>query len=129
MNPFEYYTLAFKKFAQFTGRSRRKEFWWFVLFNFIVLIIAAGIDQVILGGRPILYGLYALASLVPNLALTVRRLHDTSRSGWWILISLVPLIGLVLIYFLASDSSPGENKWGPNPKEFHADDLADHLVE
>jgi len=111
-----YYLEAFRKFADFKGRARRSEYWYFMLFHMIALVVAIGIDSMI--GFPVVYGLYALASLIPNLAVAARRLHDGGRSAWWILISLVPLIGLVLIFFLCQDSVPGENKWGPNPKGF-----------
>ena len=122
-----YYIEAFKRFADFSGRSRRSAYWYYMLFNVLALIVAVGIDSLI--GYPIVYGLYALVSLVPGLAVAVRRLHDTGRSGWWLLISLVPLVGLILIYFLVLDSQPGENKWGPNPKGIGNDEIAKHLVE
>ncbi len=128
MNPFNYYVRAFKKYADFNGRARRSEYWYFFLFNIIALMVAAGIDS--LYGMPVLYGIYALASFIPGLAVAIRRLHDTDKSGWFILIALIPLIGLILIYFMCVDGTPGTNKYGPNPKEVLAgDDLARHLVE
>ena len=116
-----WYLEAFKKYAVFSGRSRRKEYWYFVLFNIIVSIVLAGIDA-LLGTFTsyigLLSGIYGLAVLIPTLALTVRRLHDIDRSGWWILIGLVPLIGaIVLLVFALMEGTPGNNRYGPNPKE------------
>lgn len=104
------------KYAQFTGRSRRKEFWMFVLFNFLVGVVLAIVDRA-LGLNGILNGVYTLAILVPAIALWVRRLHDIGKSGWWVLIGLIPFIGaIVLIVFAVQDSNPGANEYGENPK-------------
>jgi uncharacterized membrane protein YhaH (DUF805 family) len=118
-----WYLEALKKYAVFSGRSRRMEYWYFVLFNIIVCIVLEVIDGLLFGtldsgmGVGLLSGLYALAVLIPSLAVTVRRLHDIDRSGWWILIALVPLIGgIVLLVFALLDSTPGTNQYGPNPK-------------
>lgn len=116
-----WYLTVLKKYAVFSGRARRKEFWMFTLFNIIFAVVAVVLDNV-LGtaseglGYGLIYGLYSLAVLIPSLAVTVRRLHDVGKSGWWILISLVPLVGLWLLVLLATDSQPGENKYGLNPK-------------
>ena len=111
-----WYLGCWKKYAEFSGRARRKEFWMFVLFNFLVSI-AVGIVDGILGTNGALGGLYSLAVLIPSLAVAARRLHDTDRSGWWQLIALIPLIGvIILLVFVCSDSKPGENRFGPNPK-------------
>jgi uncharacterized membrane protein YhaH (DUF805 family) len=121
--PFDYYINALKfKYAQFTGRARRSEFWYFTLFNFL---ISAGIGLLdIYVGSMALNGIYALAVLIPGLAVTVRRLHDTGKSGLWILIALIPVVGtLILLIFLVQDSQPFTNKWGPNPKETIAQNL------
>ena len=119
-----WYLEVLQKYAVFSGRARRKEYWFFFLFNilisigFIVLEAVTGIASKMLSvGVSLLSLLYCLAVLIPGLAVTVRRLHDTGRSGWWILISFIPLIGtIILIVFLATDSNPGANKYGPNPK-------------
>ena len=117
-----WYLQALKKYAVFSGRSRRMEYWYFVLFNIIVSIVLGAIDALLgtLGsgmGVGLLSGIYGLAILIPSLAVTVRRLHDIDRSGWWILIGLVPLIGaIVLLVFALLDSTPGSNQYGPNPK-------------
>jgi uncharacterized membrane protein YhaH (DUF805 family) len=117
-----YYTDVLKKYAVFGGRARRKEYWMFVLWNLIIYVVLGFVLGII--GKAInsqmpmvLAYLYALAVLIPNLAVSVRRLHDTGRSGWWLLIGLVPLVGaIVLLVFTVMDSMPGENKYGPNPK-------------
>ena len=117
-----WYLQALKKYAVFGGRSRRMEYWYFVLFNIIVSIVLGVIDGLLgtsgsYAGAGLLSGIYGLAVLIPSLAVTVRRLHDTDRTGWWILIALVPLIGvIVLLVFALLDSTPGSNRYGPNPK-------------
>ena len=118
-----WYLEAFKKYAVFSGRSRRKEYWYFVLFNIIVGIVLAAIDALLgtfssSSNIGLLSGIYSLAVLIPTLALTVRRLHDVDRTGWWILIGLVPLIGgIVLLVFALLDGTPSSNQYGSNPKE------------
>jgi uncharacterized membrane protein YhaH (DUF805 family) len=99
------------------------EYWYFVLFNIIVLIVLSLID-VLLGtfnivrGVGLLSGIYTLAVLIPTLAVTVRRLHDIDRTGWWILINLIPLIGtIVLLVFELTPGTPGSNRYGPDPKQ------------
>ena len=129
--------MAFVKYADFQTRSTRSEFWWFVLANLIVIFainILGGMLAGILDAPGIMIGasaimvIYALASFIPNLALTVRRLHDTNRSGWFILLGLIPLIGsIILIVFYAQDTDPQPNKWGPVPGK--ADNLEDALVD
>jgi uncharacterized membrane protein YhaH (DUF805 family) len=117
-----WYVEVLKKYAVFKGRARRKEYWYFVLFNTLITIVLGTIDGVTElvsaeAGIGLLSGLYTLAVLVPSIAVSVRRLHDTNRSGWWLLISLVPLVGpIVLLVFLVLDSQPGENQYGSNPK-------------
>lgn len=110
----EYFMGAFKKFADFSGRARRKEYWMFILFYMIFYFLLTFIDS--LTGTIIFTSLFSLASLIPSISLAARRLHDTGRTGWWQLIAFIPLIGLIiLIVFLAQDSH-GENTYGPNPK-------------
>lgn len=111
-----YYIDAWKNYVNFQGRARRKAYWMFVLFNVIAAVIANVIDGV-LGTGGILGALYGLAVLLPGIALGVRRLHDIGKSGWWLLIVLVPLIGpIILLVFAVMDSQPGDNQYGPNPK-------------
>ena len=112
-----WYLKVLKKYAVFQGRARRAEFWYFVLFNFIISFVLAFIEGLLAENSGVLTGLYSLAILIPNLAVSARRLHDTGRSGWWLLIGLIPLIGaIVLIVFWCQDSQPGDNEYGPNPK-------------
>ncbi|HEX6500182.1 MAG TPA: DUF805 domain-containing protein [Micromonosporaceae bacterium] len=110
-----WYLAVLKNYAGFSGRARRTEFWMFVLFNAIILVVLGLIARLI--GTNIITYLYDLAVLVPELAVGARRLHDTGRSGWWQLIGIIPVIGwIVLIVFWASDSQPEANQYGPNPK-------------
>ena len=115
-----WYIEVLKKYATFSGRARRKEYWMFVLVNCLVAAGLGIIEAVMRGGSSdgaILANLYLLAVLLPSLAVAARRLHDTNRSGWLLLISLIPLVGaIVLLIFLVEDSRPGDNKYGPNPK-------------
>ncbi|RTE86535.1 MULTISPECIES: DUF805 domain-containing protein [Gammaproteobacteria] len=119
----DYYIGVLKKYAVFSGRARRKEYWFFYLFNVIASIVLMLVDRMTGTYNPEMgFGtlgvIYGLAVLIPAIAVAVRRLHDTSRSGWWLLIALIPFIGaIVLIIFFVSDSTPGENQYGPNPKE------------
>jgi uncharacterized membrane protein YhaH (DUF805 family) len=114
-----WYIAVLKKYAVFSGRARRKEYWMFFLFNIIFSAVLSIIDVAI--GIYVLSSIYSLAVLVPSLAVSVRRLHDTNRTGWWILIGLIPFVGtIILIVFLATDSQPGENQYGPNPKAVEA---------
>ena len=113
---------ALKKYAVFSGRSRRKEYWYFILFVSIISIVLNIIDGLIGAynrtvGVGLLSSIFSLAVLIPSIAVTVRRLHDTDRSGWWVLISLVLFIGwIVLLVFTVQDSTPGSNRYGPDPK-------------
>lgn len=117
-----WYLEVLKKYATFEGRARRKEYWFFQLFNVLAVLVLALVDGATgtfsaEAGLGLLSGLYVLAILVPSIAVTVRRLHDTDRSGWWFLIGFVPLIGgLVLLVFALLDSTPGANRFGTNPK-------------
>lgn len=125
-----WYLHVLKNYAQFNGRARRKEYWMFVLFNIIFAIIAMSLDNLLgfaiagIGYGP-LYGLYTLAVAIPGLAVAVRRLHDVGKSGWMLLIALIPLIGAIwLLVLLVSDSKPGENQYGPNPKAMEGETMA-----
>ncbi|MFN7846308.1 MAG: DUF805 domain-containing protein [Bacteroidota bacterium] len=115
-----------KQFADFSGRARRKEYWMFALFNIIFAFVAVILDNFLginMNGTvygPI-YGLYAIALIIPGIAVFVRRLHDVGKSGWMILVLLIPIIGaLWMLVLLCTDSQTGSNKWGQNPKEVSA---------
>ena len=118
-----YYLKVLQNYATFSGRARRSEYWYFVLFNMIFAIVAFVLDNVfgtaIEGGvYGLIYGLYLLAVWLPGLAVAVRRLHDIGKSGWMFLIGLIPLIGPIwLLVLFCTDSQQGTNKWGENPKE------------
>jgi len=118
-----WYLKVLKQYADFNGRARRKEYWMFELFNIIIVMILAVIDT-LLGTDGVLLVLYVLSVFIPSIAVTVRRLHDTGRSGWWILIDFVPLVGPIWLFVLmVLDSQPGENQYGPNPKEVNSAEL------
>lgn len=124
-----WYLKALKQYVDFSGRARRKEYWMFVLFNLLFAIAAMILDNVLgiaiegIGYGP-LYGLYSLVVLVPGLAVGVRRLHDVGKSGWMLLIALIPLVGAIwLLVLLVTDGEPGTNKWGANPKEIAEKEL------
>ncbi|QKE65280.1 DUF805 domain-containing protein [Aquipseudomonas campi] len=118
-----WYLDVLKKYAVFDGRARRKEYWFFVLFNLIASVVLSIIDGVIgtfsaESGIGLLSGVYSLAVLLPAIGVSIRRLHDTNRSGWWLLIGLIPLVGaIVLIVFMVQDSTAGDNQYGANPKQ------------
>ena len=128
----KWYLKVLRQYADFSSRARRTEYWMFTLFNLIFGCVAIGIDNVLRmtfhvssadgATVPFFYGyvyvLYILAMLVPGLAVTVRRLHDVGKSGWMFLIALIPLVGAIwLLILMCTDSQPGPNKWGENPKE------------
>ncbi|MEE1049068.1 MAG: DUF805 domain-containing protein [Clostridia bacterium] len=128
------YKSMFKKYAQFNGRSRRSEYWYAALANYIIVLVAYAIMFIPMfmsaasgNGSPAMLGLtgiisvllviYFLAAFVPSIALMVRRLHDTGRSGWFLLLNLIPYVGGIIVFvFSVLDSQPGPNQYGPNPK-------------
>ncbi len=117
-----WYIQALKNYADFSGRARRKEYWFFVLFNFIFAAVLGFVDGLTGShvqelGIGILSGIYLLAMIIPNISVTVRRLHDIDKSGWWLLIAFVPLLGsIILLVFLLKDSQTVDNRFGANPK-------------
>ena len=107
--------VVLQRFAQFSGRAGRAEYWWFVLANFIVMVVLGALSRASVLFL-ILYSVYALFVLIPSIAVGIRRLHDTNRSGWWLLIALIPLIGsIILIVFFVIAGDPGSNRYGPPP--------------
>lgn len=141
MSPIRAVRTVLRKYAVFSGRASRSEYWWFVLFNVIIAIATLAIDVIFFGtgestttatsaafqanaGPATLVS--SLVLILPSLGVAVRRLHDTDRRGWWILLGLIPLIGaIVLIVFYALDSTPGHNRFGPNPT---TDDASEHVT-
>ncbi|MCZ7417958.1 MULTISPECIES: DUF805 domain-containing protein [unclassified Micromonospora] len=109
------------QYATFQGRARRSEYWWFSLFLLLVGIAARVVDSALgvdfeASGGPVSL-VVNLALLLPSLAVSVRRLHDLDRSGWWLLLALIPIVGwIVLLVFAVQNGTPGPNRFGPSPK-------------
>ena len=113
-------------YANFKGRARRQEYWMFAFINLIIILILNTIDRVAFSAdMAILSSVYLLAILIPGIAVAVRRLHDTDKSGWWALLGLIPIVGtVILIVMMCFDSTPGTNRFGPNPKHIGNKPLA-----
>ena len=124
-----WYFDGLKQYAVFSGRARRKEYWFYQLFNCLfvgALLVVDAMTGTMRGkaGLGVLSGLFVLATLLPSLGMWVRRLHDTNRSGWWILIGFIPLVGpLIMLVFTLQDSEPSANQYGPNPKALLSDSM------
>lgn len=128
-----WYLKCWKQYIDFQGRARRKEYWVFTLVNIIIYLLfyilsfsmmydSSGILFLM---TSIIFFLYAVAIILPSIAVAVRRLHDTGRSGWWYLLNVIPLVGSIcLLVLLCLDSEPGENQWGENPKGIEAEEAA-----
>ena len=124
----DWYLAVLKNYATFSGRARRKEYWMFALFNFLFAIAAMVVDNIlgisfVTGYGPV-YLLYVLAMLIPGLAVAVRRLHDVGKSGWFMFIALIPIIGGIwLLILMCTEGVAGANQYGENPKEVVQEDL------
>lgn len=118
----KYYLEVLKKYATFSGRARRSEYWYFVLFNFIFMLVAMGLDNLLGTTVSVLpYGYFyfalALAVLIPGLAVFVRRMHDIGKSGWWYFIAFIPLVGAIwLLVLCCTEGVSGDNEYGVDPK-------------
>ncbi|EAW9081052.1 DUF805 domain-containing protein [Salmonella enterica] len=113
----QWYLQVLKKYAVFSGRARRKEYWMFTLINCIITVVLGCIDVWLNQGFPVITIIYALGMLLPNWGVVIRRLHDTDRSGFWVLIPLFPLIGpFILLVFMFLDGTSGYNRYGADPK-------------
>lgn len=129
----DWYVKALKQYVDFSGRARRREYWMFFLVNLVIVIVLSVIDTMLgtggwrstagggsffaSGSLGLLSGLYSLAVLLPTIAVAVRRLHDTDRSGWWILLGFIPIVGgIVLLVFYVLEGTRGPNRFGPDPK-------------
>ncbi|MEU8438648.1 DUF805 domain-containing protein [Streptomyces sp. NPDC029216] len=115
-----YYVDVIKRYADFQGRARRQEYWMFLLWNIPIVIVLTILDYA-LGSYPVITWIYTLAVFLPSLGVSVRRLHDTGKSGWWYLISFIPFIGFIwMIILMAAEGDAGPNLYGPNPKQIGA---------
>ena len=118
----DWYLKVLKNYVGFSGRARRKEYWMFILVNLLVSIGLMVVDSLIgtfdaESGWGLLSGIYTLAVFIPSIAVTVRRLHDRDKSGWWLLLLLVPLIGaIVIVVWTVMEGDSGDNRFGPDPK-------------
>ena len=124
VGPLGYWVGCFKKYAAFSGRARRAEYWWFTLFNLLAYALVLGVAHLVSNGtdsRAAIFGVfiavYLLAVLLPSLAVTVRRLHDANLSGAWFLISLVPGLSIVVFIMTLLPGTAGPNKYGPDPRQ------------
>ena len=130
MNGIDYFKKALNQYADIKGRARRSEYWYFVLFMYLgyfALLIPIAISETL----AIAAIIWMFALIVPGFCVGVRRLHDTGKSGTYLLFSLIPFVGsIILLVFMCSDSEPGPNKWGPNPKEVDGSyaDVSQHLI-
>lgn len=134
-----WYLKVLKQYVDFNGRARRKEYWMFVLIHIIIIGVLSFVTFLgsdILSSRGsdfdymifILIGIYILATILPTIAVTVRRLHDINKSGWWYLINFLPYVGgFILLIFNCMDSIDGPNKWGKNPKNIGNDNNIDQI--
>lgn len=117
-----WFIAALKKYATFSGRAQRSEYWYFIFFYFLITVVLALLDSMTGSfngdsGYGLLSGLFSLAMIIPNIAVGVRRLHDTDRTGLWMLLAFIPIIGsIVLLIFFLQDSQTGDNRFGANPK-------------
>lgn len=121
MQIMEWYLKVMSQYADFEGRARRKEYWMFVLYNLVFSFVATIVDVVLgfsMGNFGLLASLYALVILIPSIAVCVRRLHDIGKSGWMMLIILIPIVGGIwLLILFIQEGTPGQNEYGMNPKE------------
>ena len=109
-----YFIKALKQYADFNGRARRKEYWMFYLFYIIFYLVLSFVDGIL--GTFVLSLLFSLGLFIPSIAIATRRLHDTGRSGWWQLIAIVPIIGVIVLIVFFVQESHADNSYGPNPK-------------
>jgi len=125
-----WYVTVLKRYGVFVGRAGQAEFWWFFLINLLITIALAVVDQHTgtfdaEGGYGLVSGIYTVAVALPTLAVSVRRLHDTGRSGWWVLIGIIPVVGtIILLALFILEGTPGDNRFGPQPRSGPAGDAA-----
>ena len=113
MNFIESIKTCYKKFFDFSGRASKSEFWWFQLYVFIIYVLMFFVQ----GDLALVLSILTIVTIIPIWAASVRRLHDTDKSGWFVLIAIIPILGLAVIYLLILDGSKGKNRFGPKPKK------------
>ena len=113
MNFLESIQTCYKKFFDFSGRASKSEYWWFQLYNAIIYVLTF----VFQGDLTLLFSILVIANIIPTYAAAVRRIHDSDKSGWMVLIAVIPLIGLYIFVLLLQDGSKGKNRFGPKPKK------------
>ena len=113
MNFIESIQTCYKKFFDFSGRASKSEYWWFQLYNAIIYVLSF----VFQGDLTLLFSILVIANIIPTYAAAVRRIHDSDKSGWMVLIAVIPLIGLYVIVLLLQDGSKGKNRFGTKPKK------------
>jgi uncharacterized membrane protein YhaH (DUF805 family) len=109
----EYFLDAFRRYADFTGRATRQQYWMYVLIYVVISVVLSIIDAAI--GTMVLAAIFSVVMLVPSISIATRRLHDTGRTGWWQLIGFIPFLGIIILLVFLVQDSHGENKYGPNP--------------
>ena len=117
----DWYFKVLKNYLGFSGRARRKEFWMFILVNLVLTVVLSILDKMlglrIAGDEGLLTTVYGVLIFLPYWAVQFRRLHDTDRSAWWLLLLLIPIVGwIVILVFNCQNGTPGENRFGPDPK-------------
>ncbi|MGX9460214.1 DUF805 domain-containing protein [Shewanella sp. A14] len=117
----DWYLKVLKQYFDFSGRARRKEYWMFGLISAVISIILTLVDMGVglysdIYGAGLLSSVYSMAILIPSLAVSVRRLHDSDHSGWWLLLVLIPILGILIILAVMCFNSKDDNEYGPNPK-------------
>tara|TARA_E500000331_G_C16991367_1_gene597911 strand:- start:313 stop:654 length:342 start_codon:yes stop_codon:yes gene_type:complete len=113
MNFTESIQICYKKFFDFSGRASKSEYWWFQLFNIIIYVLSLIFQR----DLALLFSILIIINLIPIYAAGVRRIHDSNKSGWFVLLSLIPIIGLYVLVLLIQDGTKGKNRFGPKPKK------------
>ena len=129
----DWYVKVLKQYFDFSGRARRKEYWMFGLISAVISIVLTLLDMGVglysdVYGAGVLSSIYSLAIMIPSIAVSVRRLHDTDHSGWWLLLIFIPLLGVLILLVVMCFNSKDDNEYGPNPKTVPNPDSPDNLT-